>query len=63
MTTQTKFSVGQKFDFTVGDVVVCNGYEGTVTAVCSGQLLGMVEVRLPGGVVCVSASYPDCRPV
>lgn len=37
----------------VGSKVKCNGYEGTITAICTGQLTGMVEVRVPGGVVCV----------
>ena len=38
----------------VGQSVTCNGYPGTITAVCEGQLTGMVEVRLARGVVCVS---------
>jgi hypothetical protein len=41
--------------FTKGQRVHCNGYEGTVYKVCDGQLAGMYEVRLPGGLVCVSA--------
>ncbi len=40
----------------VGQKVKCNGYDGTVTRVCDGQLEGMVEVRAPGGITCVSAS-------
>ena len=36
-----------------GQRVVCNGYPGTITKVCDGALLGMVEVRVPGGLVCV----------
>lgn len=42
-----KFKNGQK--------VICNGYDATVTKICDGQLTGMVEVRCPGGLVCVSA--------
>ena len=56
------FSVGQRFGFKAGDDVVANGYRGTVAKVCDGQLTGMVEVRLPGGVACMSASFPDCFP-
>jgi len=48
---------------TVGQKVICNGYPGTITTVCDGQLKGMVEVRLARGSVCVSYSYPDCYPV
>lgn len=36
-----------------GQKVRCNGYEGRVTKVCDGQLTGMAEVRLAGGIVCV----------
>lgn len=39
-----------------GQKVMCNGYEGTITKVCDGQLSGMVEVRLERGDVCVDAS-------
>jgi len=42
--------------FKVGDKVICNGYPGSVTRVCDGQLAGMLEVRVPGGVTCVDAS-------
>ena len=56
------YVVGQRFDFKVGDPIVGNGYRGSVTTVCTGQLTGMVEVRLPGGSACLSASYPDCYP-
>jgi hypothetical protein len=56
---QPSFSVGQKFQFTPGQAVVCNGYPGTVQRMY-GE--GMVEVRVPGGLTCVSASYPDCYP-
>ena len=37
---------------TVGQKVLCNGFEGRITAVCTGQLKGMVEVRLASGTVC-----------
>lgn len=53
------FTLGQKIQFEPGQKVICNGYPGAVVRMYSE---GMVEVRLPGGVVCVSASYPDCYP-
>jgi len=56
------FGVGQHFDFNAGESVVANGIRGTVTKVLDGQLAGMLEVRLPGGVICVSASFPNCFP-
>lgn len=56
------YVTGQRFSFKRNDPVICNGYPGTIVAVKDGQLKGMVEVRLPGGEVCVSASYPDCYP-
>lgn len=37
----------------VGTKVICNGYEGTVLQVHAGQLLGMANVRLARGTVCV----------
>ena len=40
----------------VNQRVLCNGYEGTVTEVCTGQLKGMAVVRLDRGSVCVSIS-------
>lgn len=43
-------------NYTVGQRVICNGYEGRISCVCSGQLIGMYEVRVPGGTVCVSAA-------
>ena len=49
MTTTTKHQVG--------DSVVCNGYQGTVTALTD---YGMVEVRLASGGVCVDPS--DVQP-
>jgi hypothetical protein len=42
--------------FREGARVMCNGYQGTIVKVCDGQLAGMYEVRLPGGVVCVGGS-------
>lgn len=42
--------------FKVGQRVMLHGYQGTVVKVCEGQLSGMLEVRLPGGVVCVGMS-------
>ena len=38
----------------VGQQVKCNGYTGRVTEVCTGQLSGMIVVRLERGSVCVS---------
>lgn len=38
-----------------GQRVLCNGYMGTVMKVCDGQLAGMIEVRVPGGLTCVDA--------
>ena len=40
----------------VGQHVSCNGYPGVISAICTGQLDGMVEVRLNSGMVCVAAS-------
>jgi len=56
------FNIGQRFEFKAGDPIVGNGYRGSVTKVCDGQLAGMVEVRLPGGYGCLSSSYPECYP-
>ena len=42
--------------FTAGQKVLCNGYEGRVMKICVGQLEGMAEVRVPGGLVCVGIS-------
>lgn len=39
--------------FTVGQKVLCNGYEGNISEVCTGQLAGMYEVVLSRGGVCV----------
>lgn len=40
--------------FNVGDKVMCNGFQGAITLVCTGQLEGMVEVRMDRGSVCVA---------
>jgi hypothetical protein len=56
------FQIGQRFDFKQGDQVVANGYRGAVSRALDGELAGMVEVRLPGGVSCMSSSFPDCFP-
>lgn len=56
---QHPFAIGHRFTFAPGQAVTCNGYPGTVKRMYSE---GMVEVRVPGGLVCVSASYPDCYP-
>lgn len=41
-----------------GQRVICNGYPGTITEVCTGQLQGMLVVRLVSGSTCVSANCP-----
>ena len=38
----------------VGQAVICGGYPGTVTEVHTGQLAGMVTVRLYRGSICTS---------
>lgn len=40
----------------VGQKVMCNGFEGRVYRTFTGEMAGMVEVRVPGGVTCVSVS-------
>ncbi len=40
--------------YKAGDRVRCNGQDATVAKVCEGQLKGMVEVRMPRGMVCIS---------
>jgi hypothetical protein len=54
------YTPGQRFTFTPGQAVNCNGYPGVVVGMYSE---GMVNVRLASGQVCVSASFPDCFPV
>ena len=61
-TATTQFTPGQRFLFTVGQAVICNGFPGNIGRVCEGQLAGMVEVRLDRGLVCVSASFPEVYP-
>ncbi len=41
--------------FQVGQEVLCNGFRGVVKKVCDGQLQGMLEVQVPGGLTCVGA--------
>ena len=53
---------GQRFNFKAGDRVICNGYEGTISKAALGNQGGMVEAHVPGGITCVSGSYPDCYP-
>ena len=36
-----------------GHRVICNGYEGRIERICTGQLDGMADVRLDRGAVCV----------
>jgi hypothetical protein len=38
----------------VGDLVLCNGYQGSVTALCQWSD-SMIEVRLGSGLVCVDS--------
>ena len=45
--------------YKVGDRVNCWGYEGTVVRVLTGQLQGMIEVRLPGGLTCTDVLDVD----
>lgn len=52
----------QRFTFKLYERVICNGYPGSVQEICTGQLDGMVVVRVPGGRTCVSSSWPDCYP-
>ena len=40
----------------IGQQVKCNGYEGAIVVIHTGQLAGMVDVRLDRGTVCVSYS-------
>jgi hypothetical protein len=54
------YKIGQRFQFKVGDRVICNGYPGEVERVVKER--GSVEVRLERGHVEVPASYPDCYP-
>ena len=42
--------------FKIGDKVMCNGYEGVIIEVLTGQLFGMIHVRLARGEVCVSTA-------
>lgn len=59
------YKYGQLFEFKPGDQIVGNGYRGTVKERYSGEVGkpgGMVNVRLPGGEACLSASFPDCYP-
>jgi len=56
------YEIGEKFDFTVGQAVTCNGFDGNIGEVYTGELEGMVSVRLNRGSVVVSASFPDCYP-
>ena len=67
MNATPAYATGQRFIFTAGQPVICNGYPGRVVRPYpdAGRTEpgGMVEVRLASGVVCVSSSYPDCYPV
>ena len=46
-------SLSKEHRFKVGDKVICNGYEGAIGTVLTGQLKGMYDVRLMSGIVCV----------
>ena len=39
----------------VGDPVIANGYEGTVTRLCEWDDV-LIEVRLPGGEICIDST-------
>lgn len=56
---KSPFAIGQRFTFKPGDKIIGNGFPGTVVRMYSE---GMVEARLPGGVACIPASFPDCYP-
>ena len=47
------FQPGQKLSLAKNQSVICNGFSGTVVNVHSGQLKGMVDVRLDSGTVTV----------
>jgi hypothetical protein len=49
-------STATKPRFALYQEVICNGYIGKVTEVKSGQLDGMYDVRVPGGLTCVGGS-------
>ena len=38
----------------VGTKVICNGYDGAVREICTGQMYGMAIVHVPGGRTCVA---------
>lgn len=40
----------------IGQNVMCNGFPGAITEICTGKLAGMIEVRLERGTVCVDAT-------
>lgn len=42
--------------FRIDDKVRCNGYDGTISKVHIDKLIGMYDVRLPGGLICVDES-------
>jgi hypothetical protein len=48
----------QEDHLTVGQAVICNGYDGTVREIHTGQLAGMADVYMTRarGTVCVSIS-------
>jgi hypothetical protein len=54
-----RYSSGQRFMFVPGQAVICNGYHGTVQRMYRER---QVEVRVPGGITCTVAGYPDCYP-
>ena len=62
-TAKPPYVLGQTFAFTPDQVVICNGYPGRISQILTGELEGMVEVKLASGYVCVSACYPNCYPV
>jgi len=49
----TSQQINKFFALAVGSKVLCNGYEGTIQKIHTGQLAGMADVCLARGIVCV----------
>ena len=50
------YTPGQRFDFKIGQQVICNGFPGVVRTVYADKLAGMVVVRLASG--CLTITLP-----
>jgi len=48
----TNKQINKFFELAIGSKVICNGYEGTIVKMHTGQLQGMADVRLSSGTVC-----------